>query len=223
VKSKKAIPGLAYLFLLLALLHSACSSSIPSTPYDLSNVPSQITALIPKITFVPAVFTATSNTPNAPYTFTKTLDYSKFTGVWKKYHNSSYGFSFEYPAIYDEAPYTPCGVKTNQDAVSLGGRSDLLILDPNGLGLKDFIDQTIKTKGYSLQAQKNELIDGYDSITIEYRFGGLNRFGTFTMFKRGSLVFAFGFTAGAACDIPESQLFEIDAYQHMIMTFHFDK
>jgi len=152
-----------------------------------------------------------------------TVDNKKFVGVWKKYHNKAHGFSFDYPAIYDEAPYIFCGVKTDQDRVSLGGRSDLLFLDSGGLDLQEYVSQTLKDYGYTPQTQKSGTIDGHDSITIDYRFGGLNRFGTFTMFKRDELIFAFSFTAGAICDIPQAQIFEFDAYWHMIETFQFDK
>ncbi len=144
--------------------------------------------------------------------------------AWKTYRNETHGFAFEYPAIYDEVPYrASCGVKEDNGGIHLGARSGLLFFDSGGLSLAEYANHLLDGKDWQVEAPRTETVNGLEAITVEYRFGGMSRYGTFTLIKRGERIFAFEFTAGGFCDIPESELYELEAYHHMLESFRFDK
>jgi hypothetical protein len=136
---------------------------------------------------------------------------------WRTYRNERYSFTFEYPAIYDEEAYRDsCGLKEIENGIHLGTQINLLILDSGGMTLADYANNLIQSKGWSVDAQTNELISGgIDALTIQYRFGGTNRFGTVTLVWYKYQIFEFGFTAGGFCD------YEPEAYDHMLESFLF--
>jgi hypothetical protein len=163
-------------------------------------------------------------TPPPPPLCNATSEPSSSNKIWKIYRNGIYGFTFEYPAIYDEPPYRDfCGLKEYRDGIQLGHQIQLLFLDSGGLNLTEYTNNLLQSKGWSVDSQQNEPINGVESIRVQYRFGSTNRFGTFTLVKSDERIFAFNFTAGSFCDIPESQAFEPNAYSHMIETFRVDK
>lgn len=144
--------------------------------------------------------------------------------VWKTYRNEVYRFKFEYPEIYDELPYRDsCGLRENSDGIQLGHQIQLLFLDSGGLNLTEYTSNLLQSKGWSVDSQQNGPINGVEATTIQYRSGGTNRFGTFTLIKPDDHIFALNFTAGSFCDVPESQASEPNVYSHMIETFRVDK
>jgi hypothetical protein len=145
--------------------------------------------------------------------------------VWKTYQNEMYGFSFEYPAIYEEMPYKDsCGLKESSDGIHVGLGSELLFLDSGGLELAEYTNNLLQGKDWSVDSRESQLIDGLEAITVQYRFGGTNRFGTFTLVKDGERIFAFSLSPSNLCGIPDSpRLSELNAYAHMLETFRLDK
>jgi len=145
---------------------------------------------------------------------------SSTPAIWSIYHNSQYGFTFEYPTVYDEASYKDsCGIKENNDGIHLGHRIDLLFLESNGLNLTEYANDLLQNKGWTLESLKNATINGLETVTVEYRFGGTNRFGTFTLIEHNSRIFALNFSAGSFCDIPEAKVSEPEVYSHILETF----
>jgi hypothetical protein len=162
-----------------------------------------------------------SATATATPTSRPTLDFTLFVNAWRTYRNEAYGFSFEYPAIYDE---TGCGPSvSNETEIYVGGRSALYIEDANGRSIDEYIDFSIKRNEFTLQSQTEGSVNGFRAVTIEYRFSSLNRWGIATIFQRRDKIYTFNFTAGVTCDFPESQVFELDAYFHMMQSFKFEK
>ncbi len=140
--------------------------------------------------------------------------------VWSTYRNDTYGFTFEYPAAYDNASYKDsCGIKESNDGIHLGHQIDLLFLESNGLDLTEYANTLLQSKGWTSTSLINATTDGLERVTVEYRFGGLNRFGKFTLIKSGAHIFALNFTAGSFCDIPEASLSEPEVYSHVLETF----
>lgn len=139
---------------------------------------------------------------------------------WKTYQNNTFGFSMEYPILYDVAPYgETCSLQANNERIHLGHQIDLLFLTSGGLSLEEYAENLLKEKGWSMESQKYETVSGLPAITVDYRFGGTDRFGTFTLVEYHGLMYAFQFTAGDFCDIPGYQVTEPDAYAHMIDSF----
>ncbi len=202
---KKILYLLPLLFMLLA-----CGAQAAPTQ-DVSNM-------------VNATLTAIAqNSPQAPFTQTL-IPVDNSSALWKTYRNDVYGFTFEYPAIYDEAAYSDtCGIKPSDAGIHLGHQIDLFFLNANGQDLTQFADNLIQTKGWSIDSQTHDPINGLEAAAIQYRFGGTNRFGTFTLVKQGEQIFAFNFSAGGFCEVPTDQPAESAAYSHMIETFQLNK
>ncbi len=140
--------------------------------------------------------------------------------IWSIYHNNQYGFTFEYPTVYDEASYKDsCGLKENRDGIHLGHQIDIFFMESNGLNLTGYANSLIKNKGWTSDSVKNVTINGLEAVTAEYRFGGTNRFGTFTLIEHNMHIFALNFSAGSFCDLPEAQVFEPEVYSHILETF----
>jgi len=70
-----------------------------------------------------------------------------------------------------------------------------------------------------ITSQTEQYINELEAVTIEYRFGGLNRYGTSTFLIRNNDIFVFNFTAGGFCDLSEIGLDEFTAYKHAVTTF----
>ncbi|MEO8356047.1 MAG: hypothetical protein ABI621_09035, partial [Chloroflexota bacterium] len=141
---------------------------------------------------------------------------------WKTYQNNTFGFSMEYPARYDEAPYNDtCGIKVSNEGIRLGHQIEILFLAANGLSLEEYTSNLLRDKDWRMESQRYQTVSGLNAITVDYRFGGTNRFGTVTLVDYQGLIVAFGFTPGNFCEIPGSQITEPDAYSHIIESFRF--
>lgn len=144
--------------------------------------------------------------------------------AWKSYSNATLGIAFEYPAVYDEAANKDmCAVRTIQDGVGMGIRSEFAAIDPGGRSLDDFASELVKTKEFTEESRAAITVGGQPALTVEYRFGGPNRYGTFTLVAHNGRTYAFNFSAGAVCDFPEAGVAELDAYHHWLATFQFQK
>ena len=125
--------------------------------------------------------------------------------------------------MYDEMPYKDsCGLKESSEGIHVGLRSELLFLDSGGLELAEYTNSLLQGKDWNIDSQENELINGLDAITVQYRFGGTNRFGSLTLVKDEQRIFAFSFSAGGFCEIPGSpthpddhNCFQCDVIKHL--------
>jgi hypothetical protein len=152
--------------------------------------------------------------------------------TWKIYHNKQYGFSFEYPAIYDEPSYREaCGLHLDdkpQDYFGFGrvkfslglcDRIYLAVYDAGGLSLEAYVKGALKKEDFSSESQKAISVNGVKGYQVDYRFGGMGRFGTMTFLKEHNNIFVFNLEAGGGnCEAPVSQW---DAFDKMIDTFKF--
>ncbi len=150
--------------------------------------------------------------------------------AWKTYHSDNYGFSFQYPSVYDEAQYQTCAVKVVEQPdgtrFSLGHQSFLDIQWMGDVDIRAYVDELIERKqaeeAWAVELQKTRVVGGEDSIEINYRFGGVNRFGTATFLKHKDLLLTFNFYAGTFCDVSELNLVETQAYSQWINSLRFD-
>jgi hypothetical protein len=143
---------------------------------------------------------------------------------WLTYHNAVYGFSFEYPAIYESTAFqASCGLKENADSLQIGHQIMLQTLDSGGLSLADFANQFLAAKGWSMDTQANTTVNGAEAIAFQYRFGGTNRFGSLTFISHAGKIVVLNFTAGGFCEVPQAEFSEPSAYTHLVQTFRFDQ
>jgi Tol biopolymer transport system component len=156
------------------------------------------------------------------------FDFTDMVDKWLTYRNETYGFSFEYPAVYAEGPYAYCDVREIpiEDGVmiTIGMRSDLYVFAAHGQTVEDYVDSTIEDRqsgdpDWELTNRKTTTQAGVEAISIDYRFGSLSRFGSAKIFKRGEELYVFNITFGAFCDVPEINFYEWDAYPRMVSSF----
>lgn len=152
--------------------------------------------------------------------------------TWKTYHNKQYGFSFEYPAIYDQPRYREqygIHVSDKPEESDLGRtkfsltmcyRVYLDIYDARGLSLEAFLNRALKKGAFdNLESKTVTSVNGVKGYQVDYRFGGMHRFGTLTLLKKENHIFVSHTEAwGGNEDDPVS---EWDAYDKMIDTFKF--
>lgn len=214
-------------FIALVLL-AACSaptnqapSVSPKPTTALPTKPAVPTALPPSATSTRAFTSTAKPTPSA----TATIDFASYKNKWTVYHNEKYGYSFEYPAIYDEKRFYCATPEPDAESITIGGRSDLFVIS-SSQSLEGHVNDIVRqyeSDHWKLSNQLSHKIDSLDAITIEYRFGGLSRYGTASFVKYSEYIYAFNYTAGASCYIPGFELWEDDAYEHMIDTFRVDR
>jgi hypothetical protein len=141
---------------------------------------------------------------------------------WKRYHNEAYGFSFEYPALFDLSENkTSCGLKENNNEILLGHRIEIVMFDAKGKALKKFTSEFLNSKDWIIQNQKEVKVGNAEGITVHYRFGQ-SRFGTITIIKNAEMIYTFGTTAGSWCELPSVCIAEPQVFTHLLDSVQFD-
>ena len=217
---------------LLVIFAGACRAS-PSVAPAADKPPSpspeaQATPATPVAEPIDTI-SAPSQTPGVGATATEAeFDFTGLADQWLTYRNDSYGFSFEYPAVYAEGPYSFCDLRevpTEDGAtITIGMRSELNVFDAQGQTIEEYVDSRIQElqsgdPDWQLETRESSSQAGVDAISIVYRFGSLSRIGDAKVFKRGEDLYIFNFTFGAFCDVPEIGLHEWDVYPRMISSF----
>lgn len=118
-------------------------------------------------------------------------------GAWKTFRSERYRFEFRYP--------DSCGVIERDGSFHIGGRIELAVIDSNESNLSEyvtsFINDKVSTNGWTVESRSSRLVAGKEAITVEYRFGGSNRYGTATFIRGNGRVHVWGLTAGGfSCD-----------------------
>ncbi len=205
------------------MLLVACSTNSPAgkpsqtpgistTAVNGDTPPATLASVTPVSSDVPIL--RPSDTPKA--------EGSAISGVWNVYYSSTEPrFSFEYPALYDTEAYSQCQVTQIQDKdyleyVRFGYRSELGVVINDLPSLDQYVERWMN--GKDRDSKTDLTINGLPALTIDYRFGGVNRFGTATFLSRDNLIFLFNFTAGATCDLPEIGLNELAIFKHAVET-----
>jgi hypothetical protein len=113
-------------------------------------------------------------------TSTPTLDFARFANTWKQYHNETYGITFEYPALYDEAPYQAYGcnirLSTSKSGVyiDVGERISVSIENAPQQTLGAYVEAFIQDNAgpdFTVTSRENGRVGGVQAIAVEYRFG----------------------------------------------------
>lgn len=140
------------------------------------------------------------------------------TANWKTHKNGKYGFEFKYPPI--PSGCERCKVDEESDEHFWINRTELTIMDSGGSTLSEFVDE--ETREFTIEKRDNILIGGKEGISVDYRFGGMNRFGSAAFVENGGKVFVFQFTAGGFCCDPNvDRIYEMEVYSAILSTFKF--
>jgi len=228
-----------YLFIGLALIFSACAGMNPSkstvsslaesqqTQGATSTFPSTMAALI---TQQPASSTSIIkpelNPTELSASRTPSISTTQVAGSqdeWSTYSSDTQPpFSFEYPSLYDRAAYSACKITPESSAnyllyLRFGYRSELAVARNDLHSLDSYVERW--KQGMNLESDNYQTVNGLQGVTIDYRFGGTNRFGSSTFISQDNLIFIFNFTAGGSCDLADINLNELTIFNHAIETF----
>jgi hypothetical protein len=182
-----------------------------------------------------------SSTPTSSPSPSPNATIHALAGEWRTYRNEEIGFQFEYPALYD---INYRGMECSPTFHSPGRRG---LLWEGGVGLRIWFrgrgGRGIELETY-LETYLQQLIDsgarisdtpefvensgqivmgpnGEEKVTIEYRFGTLNRYGSTTFILKNDRFVEIIDTAGAACDYDDIGVYEYEAALRIIETFQF--
>jgi hypothetical protein len=139
------------------------------------------------------------------------------------YHNEQFGFEFQYCSECtlterSEGAPGPGGGEVYLSII-VGSRLEVHVSDSGGLSLADYVNRVadqLKAGGDSVEPiSQGSPVGGAESMTVRYRFGGLNRYGEATFFQHDGSVYDVGFDAGAfTCNEPQ-------VYTGILSTFRF--
>lgn len=192
---------LLFLLVLLALGCRAASGLMPASPPGATATPGAVAPL-------PTEAFASETASGA--------------GDWRTYTSTELIYAFEYPAVYAEPAYAGCTPRSDgAGGTLLGQRSTLSLASAGGLAPGVFLDRVLEEKGFTQERREDTTVAGLPAVTIDYRFGGTNRFGALTAFERAGQMYVFNFTAGGTCDAPERGVTEAAAYARLIESFRF--
>lgn len=167
--------------------------------------------------------TRTPRTPTSTITPTPTFDFLSYNLTWRRFHSQHYQLSFEYPSIYDEAPFQErCAPVDGYDGVHIADKSEIMSRRHNGLSLVAYIQQFLgeyyRNHQYQIVSETPVSAGEFPARTVDYRFNESGLEGTFTFVFYNTRALIFSFPPGEGCDIPELALKESDAYQRAIET-----
>ncbi len=137
---------------------------------------------------------------------------------WHTYGDGGLGFMFEYPAAYDtDKQYENCSVKQSGNGLTIGSRSYIENDSDDGLTLRQFAQKKIeeyKDADWKIEQTTDTWVGDEKALSVDYRFGGVSRYGNITFVHRGTYFYIFSFEAGAfACGDEPS------VYEHLLKTF----
>lgn len=150
-------------------------------------------------------------------------------GRWASYRDAEYGIAFAYPRLWNDEGFEHCQVRRDQSGLLVGSRIEVAVVPAPDRTLDEWVEEFIAERTAAPYDWRVEAV-GYRmvgdqaarGISVDYRFGGLNRSGTATFVARGARIYGLGFTAGgSACDAPAQGLTEIAAYQEMLASLEF--
>ncbi len=165
--------------------------------------------------------------PAAP-TETTVPDLSAFRGLWTTYANTDWGFTFEYPAVYDVEPFKGwgCGVRTSEAGLIFGSDNSLSIVSAEGLGLAQYVDRFIQQQGSSFDPWRRDdsaLDAELGRIVVEYFLRGVNHGGLLAFFQRDERIYIFRVRLSRACSMQELDLVSPGPFYHAVESFKFTR
>jgi hypothetical protein len=211
-------------FLLGVLLLSACAPIATTSP----------TMILTKSPTLTPTITETS-TPIPTITLTPVPTLESITGGWSTFHTPEYGFSFQYPAVYDKGFYDPidplafCNVQTSlkNSEFNIWIGHDRITVEETSKNLQEYVNDQIKMRfDDSWQITLEQTIaDNLPGIKLGYAATNGSRWGITSFFIHNSHALAIDYYERSflGCDPIEGNHSAYWVYEQIINTLKFDK
>lgn len=153
-----------------------------------------------------------------------------FRDQWKSYSNPTYGFSFDYPAVYESPNFGFCKVRDQKAlpqgalyALDLGSRIQITLVKTDQAlpAVVDAFRQDPLHQDFQFDAPKDRTVGGAPAVVLPYRSGGTNRYAETALFVKDNILYRIDVGTPSACDVPEINLKELDAYSRVLDSFKF--
>lgn len=198
---------------------------------DAGDETKQPDALTQPVTSIPTI--SFTRTPGLTFTVmptpASTESIGEYKDKWITFVDNKSGITFEYPAVYEHPLYAWCApIVSHQDGqttIHIAAKHTWIIQSPKRktaqevlyeLEEKDKIDDE-----FDIQSINQQEIFGSMGYIVEYRFGGLNRYGSSSIVEIGDKLILRDFNAGPFCDVPEIDFYEQEAMLRFNETFRF--
>jgi hypothetical protein len=152
--------------------------------------------------------------------------------AWLDYTNQVYGFTFQYPAVYNESNFNFCTVRSSRNLppesifqIAIGSRTLITLYKSNQNPQEAYIEFQAKPANKNLAFEKTQArsIGGEPAVIGPYRSGGTNRYAENVFFSHKGILYHVETGIPSACDVPGLNLREFDAYNHLLDSFKFTK
>ena len=169
--------------------------------------------------------------PAGPKLQSTPADLESLRDQWTTYRNEAYGFSFEYPAVYQEGDYGFCAPREQSDSgalqgalflLNIGSRTTLTLLNAEGKTLQTAAEEfraDPTRKDAQFDPPQERTVAGQLALTLPYRSGGTNRYAEATLWVKDGALYVLETGTPSACDVAEIDLKELTAYQKLIESF----
>lgn len=139
------------------------------------------------------------------------------------------GIAFEYPAVYEHPLYAWCdpfvSYDENETILEYTGKQSWIIPNPKSQTsdevLVELQERAATDADFTIQSIHEDEMLGYPGYSVEYRFGGANRYGAASMAEIGNRLVLWDFNAGSWCDVAEIAFSEQEAMIRFGETFRF--
>lgn len=135
------------------------------------------------------------------------------------YHCTQYSFQFKYPALYERKE--TCAIRIHKNAILLGNAITITVIEFEGLTLSEQVN--VFTKSFSADLGdwfdlKYVSIDGVLGIIVEYRIGGMGRYGETLFVEWQHKICKFSFFGTHSCI---EGVNELDTFHRVLSTLRF--
>jgi len=130
------------------------------------------------------------------------------------------GFSFEYPALYEQPDYREiCGLHEYDNMVIVADQIVIWSEPASGRTAVRLADSMIDADQLSVEHREDN--DPGDRVSVSFRSAGSNAYGSFTVDTYRNALYVLAFYAGTlSCEVPEREMGRFVALAHISETWH---
>jgi len=152
------------------------------------------------------------------------------TVAWLVHHDSEYGYSFEYPAMYERSSYSECEVHVTNRRISLGQEvyigtsAAIFIRQPEYNEWEQeacLLALDLTSDAYDFSISKTTFA-GEDAVSVLYN-ADWNPEGSAIMFEHDGLLFTISNIANPKCDLKGTTITATLVYDHLLSSFQFTR